>query len=86
MPAALWPSLPPTSERRFSLGNKLLPGWLWFSTNVYDFRHVSFLFENMTAVDMDANASLSTRVKNDTSFLNEDPFKPNLFNQMGDRD
>jgi len=68
------------------VGNKLLPGWLWFSTNVYDFRHVSFLFENMTAVDMDANASLSTRVKNDTSFLNEDPFKPNLFNQMGDRD
>ena len=86
MPAALWPSPPPTSERRLSLGNKLLPGWLWFSTNVYDFRHISFLFENMTAVDMDANASLSTRVKNDTSFLNEDPFKPNLFNQMGDRD
>ena len=34
------------------------------------------------------NISLSTAVKrNDTSFLNEDPFKPNLFkNPYGDRD
>eukprot|EP00316_Scyphosphaera_apsteinii_P011534 CAMPEP_0119309462 /NCGR_PEP_ID=MMETSP1333-20130426/15782_1 /TAXON_ID=418940 /ORGANISM="Scyphosphaera apsteinii, Strain RCC1455" /LENGTH=690 /DNA_ID=CAMNT_0007313449 /DNA_START=288 /DNA_END=2360 /DNA_ORIENTATION=+ len=63
------------------------PAALWFTANVYDFRHVAFLFENMTAANVsDANATLSTRVvKNDTSFLNEDPFKANLFN-MGVRD
>jgi len=60
------------------------PAWGWFSTNVYDFRHVAFLFENMTASNFTENASLSTSVrKNDTSFLNEDPFKPNLFSQFG---
>jgi len=62
-----------------------VPAWMWFSTNVYDFRHISFLFENMTAVNITGNASLSTSVrKNDTSFLNEDPFKPNLFRNMAD--
>ena len=71
------------------IGGKLHPGWLWFSSNVYDFRHVAFMFENMTAAnDTLANATLSTRVvQNDTSFLNEDPFKPNLYqNPYGGRD
>ena len=39
------------------------PAWAWFSTNVYDFRHVAFLFENMTAVNTTGNASLSTSVR-----------------------
>jgi len=61
-------------------GVHLQPGWLWFSTNVYDFRHVAFMFENLTVAN-NSNASISTRVKfNDTSFLNSDPFKQNLFN------
>jgi len=60
---------------------------MWFTVNVYDFRHIAFLFENMTAAEFDANATLSTRiVKNDTSFLNEDPFKPNLYNTFGNPD
>mmetsp|Transcript_2806 Transcript_2806/g.9488 ORF Transcript_2806/g.9488 Transcript_2806/m.9488 type:complete len:645 (-) Transcript_2806:727-2661(-) len=76
----LWPVLS-------VVGNKLLPWWMWFTVNVYDFRHIAFLFENMTAAEFDANATLSTRiVKNDTSFLNEDPFKPNLYNTFGNPD
>jgi len=64
------------------------PAWLYFTTNVYDFRHVSFMFENMTASNETlGNQTLSTRVrKNDTSFLNEDPFRPNLFNNPYGRD
>jgi len=62
------------------IGTHLEPGWLWFSTNVYDFHHISFMFENLTAVNA-TNASVSTKVRfNDTSFLNQDPFKQNLFN------
>jgi len=62
------------------VGIRLEPGWLWFSTNVYDFRHVAFMFENLTVAN-NSNASISTRVKfNDTSFLNADPFKQNIFN------
>jgi len=62
------------------VGIRLEPGWLWFSTNVYDFKHISFMFENLTVANS-SNASISTRVKfNDTSFLNSDPFKQNLFN------
>ena len=63
------------------VGVYLEPGWLWFSGNVYDFRHVAFMFENLTVAN-DTNASLSTqRMRvNDTSFLNEDPYRPNLFN------
>uniref|UniRef100_A0A7S4BDZ6 J domain-containing protein n=1 Tax=Chrysotila carterae TaxID=13221 RepID=A0A7S4BDZ6_CHRCT len=65
------------------------PAVLWFTSNVYDFRHVAFMFENMTSTDINGtNATLSTRVmRNDTSFLNEDPFKPNLYNNpFGNRD
>jgi len=62
------------------VGTALQPGWLWFSTNVYDFHHIAFMFENLTAVNA-TNASISTKVRfNDTSFLNQDPFKQNLFN------
>ena len=55
---------------------------------IHDFRHVAFMFENMTAANETiANASLSTSVKiNDTSFLNNDPMKPNLFNNPYGRD
>eukprot|EP00325_Prymnesiales_sp_UTEX-LB-985_P028619 CAMPEP_0174719936 /NCGR_PEP_ID=MMETSP1094-20130205/32377_1 /TAXON_ID=156173 /ORGANISM="Chrysochromulina brevifilum, Strain UTEX LB 985" /LENGTH=780 /DNA_ID=CAMNT_0015920341 /DNA_START=71 /DNA_END=2413 /DNA_ORIENTATION=- len=61
------------------VGNFLLPGWLWFSTNVYDFHHIAFMFENFTAAN-DTNASISLHVrKNDTSFLNQDPFKQDIF-------
>jgi len=64
------------------LGVYTIPMAKWFTGNVYDFRHVAFMFENMTADDYNGtNATLSTRViKNDTSFLNQDPFKPNLYN------
>ena len=62
------------------IGTKLEPGWLWFSTNVYDFHHIAFMFENLTAVNT-TNASISTKVRfNDTSFLNQDPMKQNIFN------
>jgi preprotein translocase subunit Sec63 len=55
------------------------PAWLWWTTNVYDFRHVAFMFENLTAVN-ETNASISLHVrKNDTSFLNQDPFKQDIF-------
>ena len=38
------------------------------------------MFANLTAAN-ESNASISTRVKfNDTSFLNNDPFKQNIFN------
>ncbi|KAL3900026.1 MAG: hypothetical protein SGPRY_012536, partial [Prymnesium sp.] len=62
------------------VGLKLEPGWLWFSANVYDFNHFAFMFENLTAANT-SNASISTKVRfNDTSFLNQDPYKQNLFN------
>ena len=62
------------------VGIRLEPGWLWFSTNVYDFHHIAFMFENLTAANT-TNASISTKVRfNDTSFLNQDPFKQNIFN------
>jgi len=61
------------------VGVYLEPGWVWWSTNVYDFRHVSMLFENLTVAN-DTNASISVHVKkNDTSFLNQDPFKQDIF-------
>merc|ERR1719498_10443 len=61
------------------IGNYLNPGWLWFTSNVYDFRHVAFMFENLTAVNT-SNASISTKIRvNDTSFLNQDPYKQNIF-------
>ncbi len=62
------------------VGAKLHPAWAWWATNVYDFHHVAFMFENLTVAN-ESNASLSTaRRVNDTSFLNEDPFRPNLYN------
>ena len=46
---------------------------------MYDFRHVAFMFENLTAVN-ETNSSISLHVrKNDTSFLNQDPFKQDIF-------
>jgi len=55
------------------------PGWLWWTANVYDFHHVAYLFENLTAVN-NTNASLSLHVKkNNTNFLNQDPFKQDIF-------
>merc|ERR1719152_324567 len=44
------------------IGVRLEPGWLWFSTNVYDFHHIAFMFENLTAVNT-TNASISTKVR-----------------------
>ena len=62
------------------VGARLHPAWAWWATNVYDFHHVAFMFENVTVAN-ESNASLSTaRRVNDTSFLNEDPFRPNLYN------
>ena len=61
------------------VGEVLKPGWIWWTTNVYDFHHVAFMFENLTAVN-ETNSSISLHVrKNDTSFLNEDPFKRDIF-------
>jgi len=61
------------------VGTYLNPGWLWFTANVYDFRHVQFLFENLTVAN-ETNASISLHIrKNDTSFLNQDPFKQDIF-------
>merc|ERR1719387_231075 len=61
------------------VGMYLQPGWLWFTANVYDFEHVKFLFENLTVAN-ETNASISLHVrKNDTSFLNADPFKQDIF-------
>jgi translocation protein SEC63 len=57
----------------------LAPAWIWWTTNVYDFRHVAFMFENLTEANT-TNASISLHVrKNDTSFLNSDPFKQDIF-------
>jgi translocation protein SEC63 len=67
-------------------GTKLHPGWAWFSTNVYDFHHVSFLFENMTASNETISNSTVGWKRGDTSFLNEDPFKPNPFKNPYERD
>ena len=61
------------------VGGYLQPGWIWWTTNVYDFRHVAFMFENLTEANT-TNASVSLHVrKNDTSFLNQDPFKQDIF-------
>jgi len=55
------------------------PAWAWWKVNVYDFHHVHFLFENLTVANV-SNSSLSLhRRKNDTSFLNQDPFKQDIF-------
>lgn len=68
------------------VGNFLNPGWLWFTGNVYDFRHVAFMFENLTVANQ-SNVSLSTHVRvNDTSFLNQDPYKQNLFTDFTEED
>jgi hypothetical protein len=45
---------------------------------VYDFHHINFLFENLTVANV-SNSSISLRRKNDTSFLNQDPFKQDIF-------
>merc|ERR1719152_324117 len=44
------------------VGTQLKPGWLWWTSNVYDFHHVAYLFENLTAVNT-TNASVSTKVR-----------------------
>merc|ERR1719247_295869 len=33
------------------VGKYLQPGWIWWTTNVYDFHHITFMFENLTAVN-----------------------------------
>ena len=65
------------------VGNFLKPGWDWWATNVYDFHHIHFMFENLTAVNA-SNGSISvhTRKVNDTSFLNQDPFKQTIFDDV----
>jgi len=61
------------------IGNFLLPAWQWWASNVYDFKHFEFLFENLTVAN-NTNASVSTRIrKNNTDFLNQDPFKQDIF-------
>ena len=62
------------------IGQYTWPAWMWWSTNVYDFHHINFLFENLTVANVtNASISLRTRRKNDTSFLNQDPFKQDIF-------
>jgi len=66
------------------VGGHIKPGTDWFMGNVYDFRHVAFMFENLTVAN-GSNASLSTKVRvNDTSFLNSDPYKQNLFTDFSE--
>ena len=61
------------------LGTYLWPAWNWWAANVYDFNHFEFLFENLTIAN-ETNASLSTKIrKNNTDFLNQDPFKQDIF-------
>jgi hypothetical protein len=60
------------------IGQYTWPAWMWWSTNVYDFHHINFLFENLTVANV-SNSSISLRRKNDTSFLNQDPFKQDIF-------
>ena len=61
------------------LGTYLWPAWNWWAANVYDFNHFEFLFENLTIAN-ETNASLSTKIrKNNTDFLNSDPFKQDIF-------
>ena len=44
------------------------------------------MFENLTAANA-TNASISTKVRfNDTSFLNQDPYKQNLFTDFTEED
>jgi hypothetical protein len=67
------------------VGSFLQPAWQWFTLNVYDFKHVAFMFENLTAANV-TNASISVHVrKNDTSFLKvgnmfNDPLNEDLNN------
>ena len=75
----MWPLLVP-------VGNAIKPGTDWFATNVYDFKHVAMLFENLTVAN-DTNASISLHVrKNDTSFLNQDPYKQDIFAEAKERE
>jgi len=68
------------------VGNLLNPGWMWFTGNVYDFRHVAFMFENLTVAN-NSNSSVSTKIRlNDTSFLNQDPYKQNIFTDFTEED
>ena len=61
------------------IGGYLWPAWNWWATNVYDFHHFEFLFENLTVANT-TNASVSTKIrKNNTDFLNADPFKQDIF-------
>ena len=61
------------------IGGYLHPAWSWWATNVYDFNHFEFLFENLTMAN-DTNASVSTKIRsNNTDFLNQDPFKQDIF-------
>ena len=61
------------------VGTALKPGWDWWATNVYDFHHFEFLFENLTLAN-ETNSSISTKIrKNNTDFLNADPFKQDIF-------
>jgi len=63
----------------------LLPVWKWWAANVYDFNHFEFLFENLTVANR-SNASLSTKIrKNNTDFLNADPFKQDIFAEARER-
>ena len=63
-----------------------MAGWFWFTTNVYDFRHVAFMFENLTVANS-TNNSLSKAIRvNDTSFLNQDPYKQNIFTEFQEED
>ena len=46
----------------------------------------AFMFENLTVANQ-SNVSLSTHVRvNDTSFLNQDPYKQNLFTDFTEED
>ena len=69
------------------VGGYLWPVWNWWATNVYDFKHFEFLFENLTIAN-DTNASrVSTKIrKNNTDFLNSDPFKQDIFADARERE
>jgi len=61
------------------IGTYLWPVWYWWAANVYDFHHFEFLFENLTMANV-TNASISTKLRrNNTDFLNQDPFKQDIF-------
>jgi len=56
---------------------------MWFTVNVYDFRHIAFLFENMTAAEFDANATLSTCVSRNAQHTPSPLTPPRLFTRQG---